>query len=260
MNLVEPEALTAAWERYLEDRGVADRDHLIEHYTTLVGSVSRSVPVPVERYGEHFDQDELVACGMFGLIQAVEHFRLEDGVDTMDRGQMRRFRSFATARIRGSMLDELRLMAWIPRTVKDRVREIAAARGAFQHRHGRAPAEDELAAEAGLSIASIREAERFAASLDVDSIDAKAEGGIQEVVDRLGDPVVGVNVDQLRWRLSAAIRSDLDDRERAVLALCYREDMTFEEAGECLGVGKVRISQIKSDALRKLASALGGAA
>ena len=221
--------------------------------------MSRKVPIPVERYGEHVDQEELVGCGMFGLIHAVENFVFETDATSMDRGQLRRFEGFATERIRGSVLDELRVMAWIPRTIKDRVREVSYARGQFQHRHGRRPTEPELADETGLNVRDLRRAEQYAATLDVDSIDAKADAGIYEVADRGADPLNGVNIDQLRWRLSTAIEHDLDDRERAVLALCYREDKTFEEAGETLGASKVRICQVQTGALRKLATALGGA-
>ena len=138
------EPLDRLWTEYLAAPTRVARDRLVVHYTPLVRAVAHRVMVGLPTYVDHAD---LVQCGIFGLIDAVERF---------DPERCPRFESFAAQRIRGAILDELRAQDWVPRTVRGRVRELERAQERLERRLQRAATDRELAAEMGVPLRELQ--------------------------------------------------------------------------------------------------------
>src|SRR6056297_1888976 len=140
MSIVPEDAdLEMQWNRWLKRKNSAARDHLIVHYSPLVkfvaGRVGAGLPSSV-------DAGDLIGSGVFGLIDAIERFDPEHGV---------KFETFAVPRIRGSIYDGLRQLDWVPRSVRSRARQVEKAIAEIEHKEGRAPTDEELAAQLHIS-------------------------------------------------------------------------------------------------------------
>lgn len=228
---------------------IADRNALAEHYHSMVEPVARKVSVPVRRQGEMTEREDLVSYGYFGLLDAIDKFTPEGSISVSNR-----FQTFAAERIRGAILDEMRSVAWVGRTLKDRVRAVSAARARLEHRLHRTPTVAELAGESGLEVRWVIEGLKDGEHLEADSFDVMDEefGRLAEPAEENSDPGLGTDVSQLRWDLARAIAA-LPERERVLLALHYREHLSLEEVGEVMGIRTTRASQIQTAAVRHLA-------
>lgn len=241
LDLTTPE-IRDVWTRWALERREEDRNRLLEHYLPILPIVARRVLKPLGKQGEHVDSEDILAYGVFGLLDAIERF---------DPNLGHRFESYALDRVRGAILDELRKPneSWVPRIVKDRARALVSALSRIEARLGREPSERELAVELGWSLERVREARVWASSLDASSFDVLSAGG-----SHVGPPVAGsgADVDVLAERLARGV-ARLDDRHRTVLALYYIEEMSFAEVGDALDISKARVSQLLTEALAELA-------
>jgi RNA polymerase sigma factor for flagellar operon FliA len=236
----------ALWEAYAADASAEARDALIVHYSPLVryvaGRVAAGLPPNVE-------QGDLNSYGVFGLIDAIDKF---------DPRRGNKFETYAMARIRGAILDELRSVDWVPRSVRVKSRRVESAMAALEARHDRAGTDDELADELGWSADQLRDAlgqisrVGLAALDDVRGVDA--EGG--EVIT-LGDtiedrtafgPMGAFDMAETRQLLGEAMAA-VPERERLVLTLYYFEGLTLLEIGDVLGVTESRACQLHGKAL-----------
>ncbi len=247
---VDPE-VQALWERYREQPSATVRERLILQYSPLVKYVAGRVGVGLPNNIEHGD---LVSYGMFGLIDAIERFDLDKGV---------KFETYAITRIRGAIIDELRSVDWVPRSVRAKARTIDKAMQYLEAKLKRTPTDEELAAEVGVSLPDLHdmlEAVSFTSVVALDeSLNVGGEdGGRVALVDTLQDvTTVGPeeNVDDVETKalLVEAIER-LSDREQKVIALYYFEALTLAQIGGILGVTESRVCQIHTKAVLSLRS------
>ncbi len=234
------EPIDEVWAAYLREPGRALRDRIVVHYTPLLRAVAYRLGSALPSY---VDVNDLVQCGVFGLIDAVERF---------DPERCPRFESYAVPRIRGAILDELRAQDWVPRTVRGRVRELERAQERLEARHLRAPTESELAAELGLSVREVRSLGRQVQLLSVEALD-EASGGVSELLadDGALDPMAAVQSTETMRQLAVAV-AQLGERHRDVVRLYYLENRTLAEIGRMLGVTESRVCQLHTRLVGRL--------
>ncbi len=209
-----------------------DRNTVIERYAYLVNKVAYRL---LARLPANIELDDLKSAGVIGLIDAAEKFDASKS----------NFRSYAEIRIRGAILDELRALDWVPRTVRQSKTNIERARRAVTARLGRPATDDELADELGLT---------------PDEFVVEDRAFLETVADpQAEDPETTREENERRVVLLDAMQQ-LDERSRLVVGLYYFEDMSLRDIGSILGVTASRISQIHSKAVRELHGILGGAA
>jgi RNA polymerase sigma factor for flagellar operon FliA len=228
------------WDAYLVGRTRTLRDRLVEHYTPLLRAVAHRVGSALPSYVEVAD---LVQCGVFGLIDAVERF---------DPERSPRFESFAAARIRGAILDELRAQDWVPRTVRGRTRELERAQERLEGRLLRAATDAELAVELGVPVHEVRALARQVQLISVEALDENS-GGVSEILadDAAPDPVAVVQAAETLRHLAAAV-AQLGERDRTVVRLYYLENRTLAEIGRLLGVTESRVCQLHTRLVGRL--------
>ena len=249
------ESVDALWERYRSCADEVARQLLLRQYVSLVHFVARrmSAKTPAVEYGE------LVSAGALGLLAALESYEPARGFA---------FSTYAVARIRGAILDDLRRRDWMPRSSRVRSRRLAAARAQLQAKLQRAPKPSEVADELGLDLQAYW---RWCDELDAPALETttglSAQGGQTRSPDDPPPPEPGAPEDQLpdrqllreeeKSRVRAALEQ-LPEREQRVLALCYYEELTLREVGTLLGVTESRVSQLRQQALRRLGRVLQG--
>jgi RNA polymerase sigma factor for flagellar operon FliA len=202
------------------------------------------------------DEGDLVSYGLLGLIGAIERFDLEREI---------KFETFAVARIKGAIIDELRSLDWVPRSVRARAREVERAHAALEAELGRSPTDEEMAEKLELSVEEFRDALLQIANSSVLALDdlwtfadPDGSGGQISVLDTIQDPNAldpesEAHTAELKDRLADAIES-LPERERLVIALYYYENLTLREIGEVLGVTESRVSQLHTKSVLALRS------
>jgi RNA polymerase sigma factor FliA len=248
--------LARMWVSYKES-GAADlRDRLIVHYSPMVKYVAGRVGVGLPA---HIEQSDLVSYGIFGLMDAIEKYDLERTI---------KFETYAISRIRGAILDELRSIDWIPRSVRAKAREVERAYSTLGARLQRTPSDAEVAAELGIStedLAQIFSKVSYVNVMALDEMLHSGEGG--EGGATLGDTLEDPNADdpvalfeseETRYILARAI-STLPEREKIVVTLYYYEGLTLSEIGQVLGVTESRISQMHTKAVIQLRSRMAEA-
>jgi RNA polymerase sigma factor for flagellar operon FliA len=245
--------LDELWARFKADGEREVRDRLILQYAPLVKYVAGRVAVGLP---QSVDQADLVSYGIFGLIDAIEKFDL-------DRGY--KFETYAISRIKGAILDELRSLDWVPRSVRARARDIERAHSKLEGRLQRVPTDEEMADELNLTLDEFRDSLLAIANSSVTALDelwtvSDASGDSVSLLDTLQDrtapdPERLVDVNELKDRIADAI-SRLPEREKLVIALYYYENLTLREIGEVLGVTESRVSQLHTKAVLRLRARL----
>jgi RNA polymerase sigma factor for flagellar operon FliA len=253
---VPAEDVLTLWRKYRANRDRALRDRLILTYAPLVkfvaGRLGSGLPA-------HVDEGDLVSYGLLGLIGAIERYDPDRDV---------KFETYAIARIKGSVIDELRAMDWVPRSVRARARDIERAIGELEAQSGRAPSEEEIAAKLGVSQDELGEnlleiSRSSLAALDelwtVSSTGGDQVALIDTIEDTQGpEPQAALAQTEMREALGEAI-ARLPEREKLVVTLYYYEELTLREIGEVLGVTESRVSQLHTKAILRLKARLGGA-
>ncbi len=216
-----------------------ERDRLVHESWPLVRRVALQV---ASRLPAQVELSDLTQAGFLGLLDAASRYDAAKGV---------RFSTYAELRIRGSILDGLRELDWVPRSVRRRRRELEAASGRLEARLGRAPSETELAVELDLSVSDLARIEPVAEMVETtDELDSLVRD------PHAIDPHEVLAHRELFRILVDAIDS-LTEKERLVMTLYYYEDLTMKGVGEVLGVNESRVSQIHKKAVRTLRRRLG---
>ena len=235
-------AIERAWSRWTTERDESARDQLIVHYSSLVkfvaGRVAAGLPAGI-------DTGELVSTGIFGLMDAVDRFDPSRGF---------KFETFAVPRIKGAILDGLRALDWVPRSVRARARSVQDAISDLEHTLGRAPTEDEIATQLGVAVEELQKWLSDIAAGNVGPLDHI----VADSAPRADGADAALEERTLRDHMRAEIKN-LPERERTVLVLYYEENLTLSEIGEVLGVTESRVSQIHSKAVLQLRSRLAAA-
>jgi RNA polymerase sigma factor for flagellar operon FliA len=247
--------MQSVWLEYGRTKDLALRDRLIVAYAPLVkyvaGRLGSGLPA-------HVDEADLVSYGLLGLIGAIERF---------DPTRDIKFETFAMSRIRGAIIDELRALDWVPRSVRSRAREIERAIAELESKLGRAPTDEEIAAKVGISAEELDESLTDISRSSIAALDelwSVSDAGDQvSLIDTIEDPTGARPADVLdetetRELLADAI-SRLPEREKLVITLYYYEELTLREIGEVLGVTESRVSQLHTKAVLRLKSRLSGA-
>ena len=247
-----PERLTVdeAWQRWHTEQHPPARDWLVVHYASLVkfvaGRLSAGLPKRVET-------NDLVSAGMVGLVQSIDRFAPTEGV---------KFESYAVPRIRGAILDSLRALDWVPRSVRARSRQVEVAIADLQNDLGRPATDAEIAERLAITVDELNEwladvASSAIGPLDHVALDSHAmpEGNDFQ---RATNPDHAIESTELRRAMREAIRK-LPERERTALILYYEENLTFAQIGEVLDVTESRVSQIHAKAVLQLRGHLAAA-
>lgn len=245
-------ALSALWTSFKATGSPAAREQLILHYAPLVSAVAGRVGM---RLPSSVEQADLVSYGMFGLIDAIEKYQMDRAV---------KFESYASSRIRGAIIDELRAMDWVPRSVRTKARSIDRAYAELESSLHRAPTEQELAAHLEIGITELRNVHSQLSTVNVAALD-ELLGGSEDRAglslgdtlgdERAADPAGEVDSAETKYLLARAVEQ-LSERERVVVVLYYYEGMTLAEIGRVLGVTESRVSQMHTAAMLRLRTRL----
>jgi RNA polymerase sigma factor FliA len=228
-----------------------DRDRLLVEHLPTVRFIARRIH---ERLPQHVELDDLVSAGVVGLIDAFAKF---------DHTKKVQFKSYAQFRIRGAILDSLRTLDWSPRELRRKGRAVEETIRTLTQRLGRAPAEQEIAAEMGLNLDEYQQLLGDLKGLEIGSLhlERSEDSGDEELAYVPGspdeDPLFRCLQGELKQRLIDAIEN-LPEKERMVLTLYYYEELTMKEIGQTLGVVESRVSQIHSSAVLRLRASLSG--
>jgi RNA polymerase sigma factor for flagellar operon FliA len=248
-NTPEPE-LEHLWAEFKESGARELRDQLIVHYSPLVKYVAGRVAVGLP---QNVEQADLVSYGIFGLIDAIEKF---------DPGRGFKFETYAIARIKGNILDELRSIDWVPRSVRTKARQLEKAYAKLESELHRTPSDDELASELGVTDDQLQTMLSQISFVGLVALDEMlAVGGdrgdaitVGDTIADAGDgPMAAYEVEEMRHILADAINR-LPEREKVVLTLYYYEGLTLAEIGQVLGVTESRVCQIHTKAVIQLRS------
>ncbi|WP_022852801.1 FliA/WhiG family RNA polymerase sigma factor [Thermodesulfatator atlanticus] len=241
-------------EEFPEKMDLKTRNELIIKYAPLIKYVAGRLAL---RLPPNVDINDLISAGVMGLIDAINRF---------DPSRNIQFKTFAEFRIRGAMLDELRSLDWVPRSVRKKATMIERAYLELEQQLGR-PAEDEEVAEAlGVSIEEFHkmlEETKNVSFIDIETIKRKLPDLNEEDIFDLiedpdqPDPFEDCELKEIRDLLAEAI-DDLPEKEKLVLSLYYYEGLTMREIGEILGYTESRISQLHSKAIKRLRAKLKG--
>ena len=248
-------ALNDLWRRYKGSNDARAREQLVVAYSPLVkyvaGRMSSGLPA-------HVEEADLISYGLEGLINAIERFDPEREI---------KFETYAITRIKGQIIDALRQLDWVPRSVRARAREIERAHAKLEHKLHRTPTDEEIAAELGISVEEFQESLLRISNSTVVALDelwsvSDSSGDQVSLLDTLQDPDAPdpealLDASEVKDRLSDAIAA-LPEREKLVIALYYYENLTLREIGEVLGVTESRVSQLHTKAVLRLKSRLQG--
>src|SRR6187431_3048709 len=243
------------WQEFKRtgDRGL--RDRLILTYAPLVkyvaGRLGSGLPA-------HVEEGDLVSYGLLGLIGAIERFDPERDI---------KFETYAIARIKGSIIDELRAMDWVPRSVRARARDIERAIAELEAKLGRAPNDDEIAGKLGLTQDELDDSLTEISRSSIAALDElwTVQGGTGDqvaLIDTIEDtqgpaPTTALDRSEMKEMIADSI-SRLPEREKLVITLYYYEELTLREIGEVLGVTESRVSQLHTKAVLRLKARLSG--
>ncbi len=252
---VPREELGEIWRQYKTAGDRALRDRLILTYAPLVKYVAGKLGSWLP---PHVEEGDLISYGLLGLIGAIERFDPDRDI---------KFETYAISRIKGSIIDELRAMDWVPRSVRARARDIERAMAELEAKLGRAPTDEEIAKKVGLTQDELSDSLTEISRSSIAALDelwtVSSTGGDQiALIDTIEDtqgpePQSAFQQTEMREAVAVAI-SRLPEREKLVIALYYYENLTLREIGEVLGVTESRISQLHTKAVLRLKSRLQG--
>jgi RNA polymerase sigma factor for flagellar operon FliA len=244
----EDAAIEQLWSEYKETRDRELRDRLIVHYSPLVKYVAGRVSVGLP---QSIDQADLVSYGIFGLIDAIEKF---------DPARNVKFETYGITRIKGAIIDELRAIDWVPRSVRAKARAVERAYARLEATLLRTPTDEEVASELKMTkeeLDSVFSQVSFVGLVPLDDVlSSRGNGGetmalVDTIPDKAAGPVAAFEVEEMKEILALAINR-LGDREKIVLTLYYYEGLTLAEIGEVLGVTESRVCQIHTKAVLQL--------
>lgn len=239
------------WRRYKEKADPAARDALILHHMRIVKYIAGRMAIHVP---SNVEMDDLVGWGCMGLMDAVEKY---------DHTQDIKFSTYASIRIRGAIIDQIRSLDWAPRSLRTMARKVGAAREKLRHVEGREPSMEAIAAEVGTTPEHVEDTMaqlQTAQILSLDDYLPSEEHGETRKLELVGNantphPAAGLELEERKTALVKAIIG-LPDQQQKVLNLYYYEELTLKEIGAVLNVSESRICQIHSAAMKALKKAV----
>ena len=248
MKTVDREKL---WETYRKKPSQELREQLIIEYSQLVKLVAGRLSMYL---GYNVEYDDLVSYGIFGLI---------DAIDKYDYAKEVKFETYASLRIRGAILDQIRKMDWIPRTIRQKQKRIDAVCKDIETRLGRSATDEEIASELGISDDEYLEWQSQMKITNVVSLNEYMEQGAevpaegnQFTTSRFDSPEEYIEKEELKKVLEESLEQ-LTEKEKKVILLYYYEDLTLKEISNVLEVSESRVSQLHTRALQKMKTKMG---
>lgn len=237
------------WQRYRQQPTGELREQLIIEYSPLVKIVAGRLGMYL---GGNLEYEDLVSYGIFGLIDAIDKFNLDKEV---------KFETYASLRIRGAILDQVRKMDWIPRTIRQRQRKVDDAVKNLENKLGRSATDDEIAQELGLSADEYADWQNQMKVTNLVSLNEFEDQGPEPVMDarhnsHFAEPEKAMEKEGLKEALANSLEL-LTEKEKQVILFYYYEEMTLKEISLVLEVSESRISQLHTKALQKMKKTMG---
>jgi RNA polymerase sigma factor FliA len=246
-------SVESLWKDYKETGSKVAKDKILVEYSHLVKFISHRLAVNLPA---SVDKNDLTSAGILGLIKAVETFEPERGF---------KFETYAAHKIRGSILDELRALDWVPRSVRQKARDLQRTYSKLENELGRLPYDDEVCGSLGISIREYEDILSDVAPVTIISLeesmpDRSSDSKELRIIDTIEDPgssnpLRELGFNEVKSILKDAI-SNLPEKEKLVVALYHYEELTLKEIGVVLDITESRVSQIHSKAILKLRSKL----
>ena len=227
------------------------RNELILTYTPLIKYIAARLAA---RLPAQVSLDDLISCGIIGLIDAINKFDVSKNVQ---------FKTYAEFRVKGAMLDELRALDWVPRSVRRKTTDLEKAYADIEKQTGRPATDEEVAQTMGLALDDfykLLDETKSVTFMDIEFLRQKAtEANDPTLAETFAmddrDPFTAINLSQIRELIAGAI-SDLPEKEKLTVSLYYQDELTMKEIGEVLGYTESRISQMHSKAMFRLRTKL----
>ena len=240
-------ALLKQWENGSREIDPSLREQLILEYTPLIKYIAGRLAV---RLPPSVESNDLVNSGVIGLIDAIDKFDPKKGV---------KFRTYAEFRIRGSMLDELRSLDWVPRSLRQKMHQVDEVYARLEQKLGRSASGEEVAGELGIDVEEYYDIISQAGGvslLSLRDIGYASECGKERVTDYLfngsrDDPMLHLKIKEIEEVIAGAI-NELPGKQRLVVTFYYYEELTMKEIGMILGITESRVSQIHTQAIIQL--------
>ena len=233
------EKVKALWQDFSKTRSLKTRNELVLQYVHLVKSiVCRMMPT----YRKHVDFDDLMSCGMLGLMDAIDRFDMDKEV---------KFETYASMRIRGEIIDQIRKQDWAPISLRQKIKRVEEGFHMLEGRLGRSVSEKEVAEFINMDVTSVKKTLEEAHTFNLVCLD-------EVLVDRIKSEEIHLSAEETTEErveaeevknIMARYIDTLPEKERLVVTLYYFEEMTLKEIGLTLGVSESRVSQIHSKAL-----------
>jgi len=227
-------------------------DQIVQEFSPMIKYVANRIAL---RLPPHIEVDDLVSVGAIGLMDAIEKY---------DPSRGAKFKTYAEFRVRGSILDELRSLDWVPRSVRQKASHLDAVANKLQSKLGRPPEDEEMAEEMKVTLDELFDTINETRNMPLLSLEdlgvANDSGDKQSLLDTLAgksgvDPQTQLRLNELKTLIASAIDT-LPEKERLMVSLYYYEELTMKEIGEVLGITESRISQIHSKAVYRLRTKL----
>lgn len=246
---MDEKARAKLWDSYFQNKTPQVREEIIIEYASLVKVVAGRLSMYL---GYNVEYEDLVSYGIFGLIDAIDKFDLTKNV---------KFETYASLRIRGAILDQIRKMDWIPRSVRQKQKMIDSANARIEASLGRSATDEEIAKELEISIDDYYTMQGQTKVTNLVSLDEFVEQGSEMRMDPTGNshfeqPDRAIEKEEMTKMISSAL-TELTDKERQVVMLYYYEEMTLKEISMVLEVSESRVSQLHTKSLLKLKKKLG---
>lgn len=239
------------WKKYDKEKNPIEknrlRNEIIERYIDLVKIISGKM---FNYYAKNIEYEDLVGYGVIGLIDAIDKFDIDKNI---------KFETYASIRIKGSIIDQIRTIDWVPRSIRQKSKNLLRVTERLEDRYGRSPTNIELARELKISMDELNSLQMECSTYNIISVeDQIMENYKFDLMDERKDNLPEENIvekDAIN-NLKNAIDT-LKDREKLIINLYYYENLTYREISEVVGISESRISQIISQCLEKLRKKLG---
>jgi len=231
------------WEKYEKSKDEKLREELILNYLYLVKYIAGRLYVS---YNNNVEYDDLVSYGMFGLIDAIDKYEFSRGV---------KFETYAHLRIRGAIIDYLREIDWIPRSVRQKAKELEKAYTEVEMEKGSNATDKDIAEKLGITESELQKRIQSMTSYSVVSLDEYLDQHRENTIDLYNEdssnPTSRLEAEEFKNSLAEAI-SSLPEKERKIITLYYFEELTYKEIGAVLSISESRVSQLHTKAILKL--------
>ncbi|MBN2797008.1 MAG: FliA/WhiG family RNA polymerase sigma factor [Clostridia bacterium] len=234
------------WIRYKEEDDLAAKEALIVHYVYLVKNIAGRL---YNSYNAHVEYDDLVGYGIIGLLDSIEKFDYKLG---------NKFETYANIRIRGSIVDQLRSLDWIPRSLRHKYKQLESAIKKLQNIYGTDIKDEHLAKEMNISMQELSELMHQVSTFSIVSLDEKISENsnidIQE--DKKNDTPESELMEKETKRMLKEMIENLPEKEKRIIELYYYSELTYKEIAQIMEISESRISQIHTKAITKLKTKL----